>query len=104
MAMFLFFAFISIDNIAPVLVCPPDVIVYKSEIGSNTSRVWWPFIEIYDDQTYIKSIICDPPIMSAFPLGLTHAVCTAKDSSGNAIYCGLDVYVACNYVFRLLIL
>ena len=101
--MLLFFLFTQyIDGIAPVLVCPPDVIVYSSEIGSNTSRVWWPFVEIYDDQTYIKSIICDPPIMSDFPVGLTHVVCTARDSGGNAKSCGLDVYVACNKFFTLL--
>lgn len=83
------------------MVCPPDVIVYSSEMGSNTSRVWWPFVEIFDDQTYIKSIICNPRMMSEFPAGLTHVVCTAKDSQENARTCGLDVYVACKDFFHI---
>ena len=83
------------DKVGPVIICPPDMIIKRAEIDSSTSRIWWPFVGISDNNNRLLSITCDSPLMSEFAIGVTHVICHAMDNEGNSGGCGLDVHNVC---------
>ncbi|XP_072017450.1 uncharacterized protein [Amphiura filiformis] len=86
------------DNVAPIFVCPSEIIVKSAQIGSSSSVMWWPYVEFSDNSGHVASILCNrSPMVAHFLTGLTNVVCTARDNAGRARQCGLTVHYAYPY-------
>ncbi len=85
-----------VDLSPPIITCPSKTIVAAGAIDQQTSKLWWPFLELNDDRSYVAKISCDPPFLSEFSTSPTHVTCEAEDNMGNRDDCALDVHYACN--------
>ena len=78
-----------VDDVAPVVECPQDIVV-RLEEGASTAVV---------EFTAVASDNCDFTVTyshesgSEFPLGTTNIVVTATDMAGNSTECSFDINV-----------
>jgi hypothetical protein len=80
------------DTLAPVLDCPPPLIVLDPH-GSSPGEFVTFAIAATDDVDPVPDVVCEPPSGSFFPRGTTLVSCTATDASGNQSTCELAVTV-----------
>jgi len=78
------------DTTAPVLSCPPPVVVLDH--GSAGAFVTFA-IEAEDDHDPAPEIVAVPPSGSFFSAGTTLVTCTATDAYGNQSSCQFPVKV-----------
>ena len=78
-----------VDETAPVLACPDDIVVECASVDGEI--VDYPAPLITNECNGEPTLECDPPAGSLFPLGTTTVVCRATDAAGNSGVCTFDV-------------
>lgn len=78
-----------VDETAPVLACPDDIVVECASVDGEI--VDYPAPLITNECNGEPTLECDPPSGSLFPLGTTTVVCRATDAAGNSGVCTFDV-------------
>ena len=78
-----------VDETAPVLACPEDIVVECASADGNI--VDYPLPLIINECNGEPTLECDPPSGTLFPLGTTTVLCRATDAAGNSGTCTFDV-------------
>ena len=79
-----------VDDIAPVITCPPNISVTTSA-GNCDGMVTWPALRATDNCAISNVTATHSP--GVFPTGTTTVTYTATDNSGNVGTCSFDVTV-----------
>ena len=82
-----------IDEVPPMLSCPPFVIAADTH-GSPPGEIVTFKVTASDCIDPSPTVVCVPPSGSHFPPGKTVVTCTATDASGNQCTCHFRVTVA----------
>jgi len=80
-----------LDNVPPVIQCPPDMVVRSCDPGGV--RVEFPDPQISDNNAFQPTASCVPHSGSIFPIGVTKVTCTATDHCDNRSQCLFTVTV-----------
>ncbi len=80
-----------LDNVPPVITCPPDIRVTSCDPGGV--RVEFPDPQFGDNNVFQPTASCVPHSGSIFPIGVTKVICTATDHCGNRSQCMFTVTV-----------
>lgn len=84
-----FFVTLQVDDMPPVLTCPP--VVAECQGPDGTPVILAP--TVMDDCDPVPAVTCLPPSGSLFPLGITSVSCVAFDATGNSTSCEFEVRV-----------
>ena len=90
------FAVIVRDTLAPVIVCPTNLVV---TVASGVTSTNISYAVSFTDNCTLASTNCAPPSGSAFPVGTNTVVCTAVDGSGNTNTCSFTITPTANLDF-----
>jgi hypothetical protein len=78
------------DSLPPVVNCPPDLL-RPTDPGASNAVVRWTCSAT--DNLPGCTTTCTPPSGSAFQIGITTVVCSARDAAGNTANCMFTVMV-----------
>lgn len=82
-----------VDNTAPVISCPANIVVYLPLNSTATSMaVTYPAVTATDNCS-VPTIGSSPASGSVFPMGITTVNATATDAAGNSSSCSFTVTV-----------
>ena len=80
-----------VDNLAPVLSCPSNMVVYGAADSTLTSVSW--SAATATDNCSLDTVFSDVQIGTFLPLGTTVVTYVAIDGSGNSDTCSFDISV-----------
>jgi hypothetical protein len=85
-----------VDEIAPVILCPPTVVVAT---GTCEAVVDYPAPTATDNCSDVMVfILSGPPSGSVFPSGTTEVTWGADDNNGNTVFCSFNVVVETDFM------
>jgi len=87
------FAVTVVDQQAPTITCPPNVLAVAQAPGDTGATVNFAAPSVTDNCPAEVVTACAPASGSVFPLGTTAVTCTVTDTSGNAATCTFTVTV-----------
>lgn len=87
------FAVTVVDQQAPTIICPPDVVASAQTPGDAGASVSFAAPSVMDNCLPEVVTACTPASGSVFPVGATTVTCRATDASGNSATCAFTVTV-----------